>query len=153
MSFGMQTRRWGILRKPLVASLGIKKQTETAMACCRLHNFCIGPDNATEAVERILPLMDRDEFTAQSEGGLSYGVSVGNGERRPDSLLDGSNHFDDVPSSERRSRQPDTVRRRMKARVEQLGYHRPRLAYEITLKSRLNYVDYTYYFNSISNVY
>jgi hypothetical protein len=68
------------------------------------------------AVERILPLMDRDEFTVQSEGGLPHGASVGNEERRPDSLLDGSNHFDDVPSSERRSREPDTLRRRLKAK-------------------------------------
>jgi hypothetical protein len=82
---------------------------------------------------RILPLMDRDEFTVQSEGGLPQGASVGNEERRPDSLLDGSNHFDDVPSSERRSREPDTVRWRLKARVEQLGYHRPWLA-RVTLE-------------------
>jgi hypothetical protein len=60
-----------------------------------------------EALERILPLMDRYEFSVQSKGGLPHGAFVGNGVRQPASLLDGSNHFDDVPSSERRSRQPE----------------------------------------------
>lgn len=33
--------RWGILRRPLPSTMGLKKSTALTMALCRLHNFCI----------------------------------------------------------------------------------------------------------------
>jgi hypothetical protein len=128
MAFGMLTQRWGVLRKPLAASLGIQKQLRIAEACCRLHNFCLKKDEGGN-VEPVVPLTDHDELNIQSEGGLVYGRyddSLGLGDRRPSSLLDGGAHFDDVAIRDRRTRDPHAVTRsRMRAIVETSGKHRP----------------------------
>ena len=40
-AFGMLVHRWGILRRPISAQIGLQKTTALVMALCRLHNYCI----------------------------------------------------------------------------------------------------------------
>lgn len=40
-AFGMLVGRWGIMRKALPATMGLRKTTALVLALCKLHNFCI----------------------------------------------------------------------------------------------------------------
>ena len=120
MAFGMLTRRWGILRKPLSSSLKFKKQLRIAMVCCMLHNFCIGES------EEVPPLSDRDEFQVQSEGHM-YAVGEDGNRNFADHLMGGGEHFDDIDVNETRQRRRDRIRRKLRLRVEELDIHRPKL--------------------------
>ena len=117
MAFGMLTRRWGILRKPLSSSFGIKKQLQITMACCKLHNFCLGKSEEGP----LVPLLDRDEYHVQLHGQVYMG-QVDDVQNLAAHLLDGGNHFDDAPDHERPS---DIIRKRLREQVEGGGFHRP----------------------------
>ena len=83
--------------------------------CIRLHNFCLetlpqgsgaeietdDADDVDDVETNILPLDPRDEVHVQRAGDLLYGAHG-----RPNSLLDGGHHFDDVTDVDLRRRAP-----------------------------------------------
>jgi len=92
----MFVNRWGILRRALPASMGIKKMCRLAMCLARLHNFCIN-----ERVGTALPLpVDSAEITAH--GGIPMERNEHNGfnDSSPEQLLHGGEHFDEVDAAE-----------------------------------------------------
>lgn len=117
MAFGMLTRRWGIMRKPMPSGLGIQKQIAIIKACVRLHNFCMGKED-----EAAPPTLTRDEVSILSTGGgLRYGQNS-----RPESLVDGGEHFDDMDESlrELQNCSNDSARQYLKNKVRALGARR-----------------------------
>ena len=64
-AFGIFTQRWGILRKPINASMGVAKIVALVSALCKLHNYCINENQGLE------PLIPRDEGDIYVESGLS----------------------------------------------------------------------------------
>jgi hypothetical protein len=120
MAFGMLTRRWGILRSPLSARLGMAKQIAIASACVRLHNFCLGPRGSTQT-SAILPSLARDEFAMESEGTTVYSRDSLN---RPVNLLGGGEHLDDIAIGDQIVRR-DEARRRLRRIVDEKGLQRP----------------------------
>ena len=134
MMFGMLTRCWGILRRPMSTKMSMNRQTAIVGTCIQLHNFCLEtlPQGSRAEIEtddaedvddvetNILPLAPRDEVHVQKAGGLLYGAHG-----CPDSLLDGGHHFDDVTDVDLRRRTQDHHRRRLRLLVEESGKHRP----------------------------
>jgi hypothetical protein len=104
-AFGRLVHRWGVLRRPIHMSLGIKKTCALVMALCRLHNFCI--DCGTE--EAIVPApLAEDQAFADCFGGVQLQPTRNNEEFRPIDLL--GHHFHDANRNIRRRRQdPDGV--------------------------------------------
>jgi DDE superfamily endonuclease len=100
-AFGMLVHRWGILRSIMPLGITIKKAIALVSALARLHNFCIDHD------DNIVP-----ETTGQDTAHLMMNVNgyvpLEQNElcdvRTPRQLLDGGNHFDDVPWASRRDR-------------------------------------------------
>jgi hypothetical protein len=132
MSFGMLTSRWGIMRSPLPASLGLKRQVQIFSACVILHNFCMGPpsyddsdslDASEDAVvlNAVPDLLAEDEVNILIAGGISVGE---HGE--PLSLLHGGEHFDDFGINPNTVNvHSDIARQRMRDKVRDSGKHRP----------------------------
>jgi hypothetical protein len=88
-AFGILVHRWGILRKPIPFGITIQKTTALVMCMCKLHNFCIDEND----VQVPLPTA-QDAAQIMAEGG----VPMEGDDNRPDQLLDGGNHFDDISS-------------------------------------------------------
>jgi hypothetical protein len=93
-AFGMLTERWTILRSPMPKNIGISKIISLVRALAKLQNFC----------------MDRHEESAGAPYARDYAALIGNAEGYvplvhtresnlllPTQLLNGGNHFDDVP--------------------------------------------------------
>ena len=47
-AFGMLVNRWGILRRALPATFGIRKTGSLTHCLCRLHNYCINQNASVE---------------------------------------------------------------------------------------------------------
>ena len=92
-AFGMLVHRWGVLRKALPVNISIKKTAQLVRALCRLHNFCI--DN-NESVATSATAVD--SYYGLSEGGFAHNIAS----TRPQQLMDGGHHFDDIPRPDRR---------------------------------------------------
>lgn len=98
-SFGKLVHRWGILRRPMSKSIGIKKTSTLVMALCRLHNFCTDENSPNTE----LPLAVDTEF-AVMHAGVELNVTANNA-LEPTDLLHGGEHSDDVPRNIRRQQQ------------------------------------------------
>jgi len=81
-AFGMLVHCWSILSTPLHTSMGGNYQIALTYALCKLHNFCISSASASN-FERQLGVIH--------EGGVELDDDL-----RPEVLLDGAHHFDDV---------------------------------------------------------
>ena len=117
-AFGMLVHRWGVLRKALPVNISIAKTAQLVRALCMLHNFCI--DN-NEPV--AIGASDSDTFFGLSAGGFSHNVATA----RPAQLMDGGDHFDDVPRADRRvheRRTGDLPREKCVKHLEALGVQR-----------------------------
>jgi DDE superfamily endonuclease len=86
-AFGMLVHRWGIFRRAMPCNITVIKTTALTMCLCRLHNFCIDNRESTASVGRY-----QDIAIIEAEGGLPL---VGEN-MRPNQLLDGGEHFNDV---------------------------------------------------------
>ena len=75
--------------RPVSARMGIWRQVALTMACCRLHNFCLGPDDGAD--EQVPPLPPQEEHTLLTQGGLLHGIHD-----EPERLLGAGDHLDDV---------------------------------------------------------
>jgi len=78
-TFGMLVHRWSILRRPLPARMGVRKQIALTLVLTKLHNFCIGDTGPSRTLE---PLTTSDELFAVNNGGIDVDPNSG-----PDELL------------------------------------------------------------------
>jgi hypothetical protein len=125
-AFGMLTRRWGILRKPLPAVMGIKKQVLLVYSLCKLHNYIIKAQYSARDYNAVLPLVARDELNILNEGGIQNVVRVGDNEEgieTPEELLNGGEHFDDNNGRRPRAKK-DYARQRMRKHIQDTGFTR-----------------------------
>jgi hypothetical protein len=87
-AFGMFVGRWGILRKALPKSMGLRKIAALTVCLCRLHNFCLVANRDTN--RRLLSPLGSDAVEILGHGGIPL---AGNG---PDQLLHGGEHHEDT---------------------------------------------------------
>ena len=124
-AFGMLVNRWAILRRPLPAAFGVKKQIALTMALCKLHNYCIGPDDDTEnnnmSSRTITSSLPEDERRVLDAGGIRV-----HADGRTPELLDGGHHFDDMCFDDCINEQPNTAKPRSALRkvLKSKGLHR-----------------------------
>ena len=136
-AFGQLVHRWGVLRRPLSAKVTMKKVNCLCMALCRLHNYCINsrlkpdqenlnsstPRHATAQGEDLTTLAS-DEVTIAMNAGVDLDQSG-----RPEELLHGGEHFEDVPDSNmrtwRRAISQPLPRDVMWEHVKRTGFKRP----------------------------
>jgi DDE superfamily endonuclease len=97
-AFGRLVHRWGVLRRPISQSIGIKKTGTMVLALCRLHNFCTNMKCRPEA-----PL-DVDLEYATINCGIDLNTTAYN-DFEPTELLHGGEHRDDVPRNVQRQLQ------------------------------------------------
>jgi len=95
-AFGMFVSRWGLLRRALPATMGLKKICRLVMCLARLHNFCIN-----ERVGSELPPLPVDAVETSAHGGIPLERNACN-DSSPEQLLHGGDHFDDVDPAELR---------------------------------------------------
>jgi hypothetical protein len=101
-SFGMCVCRWGILRQPIFASIGLQKTTALVLCLYRLHNYCIDCRLKTAGSQHDIeefpaPPLAMDEAKIASNGGIPMDHTDDN-ESSPEQLLHGGEHFEDVPA-------------------------------------------------------
>jgi hypothetical protein len=113
-AFGMLVARWGLLRRALPASIGLKKTTALVLCLCRLHNYCIdcrlGVARKKQCNSSVAPKernrnssdhddieqpLARDGPEVTGTGGVPLERLTFN-EASPEQLLHGGHHFDDV---------------------------------------------------------
>jgi DDE superfamily endonuclease len=95
-AFGMFVGRWGILRKALPKSMGLRKINALTFCLCRLHNFCI---NNREGRKRLLSPLTADAIDITGHGGVPI-EDCANG---PEQLLHAGHHNDDTTASYRQN--------------------------------------------------
>lgn len=122
-AFGMLVHRWGILRKAIPMNVTVAKTTSLVLALCKLHNFCINESDSSEE------MLSTDEVTIAQSGGFDQSSS----NCRPDELLDGGEHFDDISNTNRRDRRLSQEREElpyvtMLQEITAGGYNRPVIA-------------------------
>ena len=132
-AFGQLVHRWPILRRPLSANFGVKKQIALVHALCSLHNYCKNQrhnndDNMIEWDDIVFPIPDGNggmilpPATTTGTQIVSYDVTW------QDNILDANEHFDDVEDAMTvLNSQPYTcVRTRLCDTVVQHNLRRPR---------------------------
>jgi hypothetical protein len=88
-AFGMFVGRWGILRRALPKTMGLRKITALTFCLCRLHNYCL--TNRSNRNRLAKPLAS-DSLEILCHGGMEVGdMTVG-----PEALLHGGDHHDDT---------------------------------------------------------
>jgi hypothetical protein len=93
-AFGMFVGRWGILRRALPKTMGLRKVIALTFCLCRLHNFCL--THRTNKRQVVKPLAS-DSLEILAHGGISLDEMT-NG---PEPLLHGGDHFDDTSRTTR----------------------------------------------------
>ena len=138
-AFGLLVQRWGILRTPLSATMSVKCWTALIIALCKLHNLFIDlklqrqraniqqePTEEQQNEEDDLGTSQSyDEFMLQSNGAV-----CNDAQGRPNHLLDGGHHFEDVTVDGGEDFSPGNQympRAKLKQQVELSGLHRPNL--------------------------
>lgn len=112
-AFGVLVDQWGILRKPLSATIVLKKVGCLVLALCKLHNFCVDErikiqnhgreDEGANAQDCPEPLA-QDSVNIAIAGGVPLEASRQHPELNdtsPEQLSHGGEHFDDVPRAAR----------------------------------------------------
>lgn len=100
-AFGQLVHRWAILRAPMPMNTSIKKTVALVNALAKLHNFCINVQDEVRtdsSPEDIRNLMDSAEGFITLDEVEVEGIDT----QIPLQLMDGGNHFDDVPVAIRR---------------------------------------------------
>jgi DDE superfamily endonuclease len=87
-AFGMLVGRWGLLRRALPQSLGLKKVVGMTLCLARLHNFCIDRNGK----DRLLQPLAYDNLEILAHGGLPDDENRG----CPSDLLDSGDHHQDT---------------------------------------------------------
>jgi hypothetical protein len=123
-AFGMFVGRWGILRKALPKSMGLRKIAALTVCLCRLHNFCLIANRNSS--RRLLSPLGSDAVEILGHGGVQLD---GNG---PEELLGGGEHHDDTSRLYRQGYRRSGVvadghlpRDRIVALLENSGMQRP----------------------------
>lgn len=95
-AFGILCQRWGILRSAIPRGITIRKTVRLVLALAKLHNFCIG--------QTVQPTLPRDEYNIRTArlGSVPMEPLRGTNELGPRQLLNGGNHFDDMPKRSKR---------------------------------------------------
>ena len=106
-AFGKLVHRWGILRRPISKSIGIKKTCNMVVALSRLHNFCTDRNCPND-----VPLEADTAFAAVNSGIELNETAANNFE--PAGLLHGGEHLEDVGRNILRQHQR-SVRRHLRA--------------------------------------
>jgi hypothetical protein len=120
-AFGSLVNRWRVLRSPLSASISIERTVALVMSLCRLHNWCIDYNSSTVPDQLIIDprsIIDIDPINLT----------------RPEALLNGGAHFDDVVELRRQqlmqnNRNNTTIlpREQIHNSLLENGYERPPL--------------------------
>ena len=121
-AFGILTQRWGVLRKPIQSSIGMRKVTALTSCLCRLHNFCIDEN------QRLEPLMSRDAAIIATGAHVSTTAEEDEMNRAPQDLMGGGEHFDDLGRYTRRTMEQtddETPRHAAMHQIMELDLHRP----------------------------
>ena len=117
-AFGQLVQRWGVLRRAISSKVSMKKVNCLCMALCQLQNYCINsrlkpgeenitsrrtPPRATLHGEDLEPL-GSDEVAIEMNAGVSL-----DRRGRPQELLHGGDHFDDIPDRNMRTWRRATI--------------------------------------------
>jgi DDE superfamily endonuclease len=73
-AFGMFVGRWGILRRALPKTMGLRKATALTFSLCRLHNYCL--TNRSNRSQLAKPLAS-DSLEILAHGGMEVGARYG----------------------------------------------------------------------------
>ena len=92
-AFGVLVHRWGVLRKAMPVNISIEKTCMLVRSLCMIHNFCINEREGTAE-----PPTASDVASTLEDGGFVHNHPTG----RVNQLLDGGDHFKDVPEPQRR---------------------------------------------------
>jgi hypothetical protein len=96
-TFGMLTRRWGILRSAIPLNVSVQKTVALVLALAKLHNYCIDADGNSDLTSTA-----RDEWQNELNGAIPLvattrdAQSVNNDEVIPEQLMHVGHHCDDV---------------------------------------------------------
>ena len=126
----MLVKRWGLLRKPLPATIPLRKIVALVISLCRLHNYCVNRFIAKVGMYEVPPPLAIDSLEIVATGGVTF-QSTSNNQNCPSELLDGGEHHDDTGEAYRRqfSRRnlgnKQLPRALLLAKVEAGGFKRP----------------------------
>ena len=125
-AFGMLVNRWGMLRRALPATMGLRKTNALLMCLCRLHNFCIDKSGGADMIA-----LAADTLAIRSNGGF-FTVATESNPNSPEELLHGGEHNDDTEKAVRLAharrglgRKSKTPRDLLLRIIEDGGYERP----------------------------
>lgn len=131
--------RWGILRRAISASIGLRKTTRMVVCLCRLHNFCVderlGSLGCVVEEEIVPESIAADTIEIAAHGGIrvrATGSGV-DGDYVPEDLMGSGHHNDDTSRAQRRlfarsgrsSNGDKLPRDKLHWIVEKGGFHRP----------------------------
>ena len=102
-TFGMLTKRWGILRSAIPVGVTVAKTVALVLALAMLHNYCIDAHDDDADSRRVtredLTHLPTDEWNIELNGGVPLVATGGmeNGNNViPQQLMHGGHHSDDV---------------------------------------------------------
>ena len=107
----MLVNRWGILRRAIPATVGLVKTMSLVRCLCILHNYCIDErltllqkPSTPEEVNEDMPLStEGDNVELLSLGAIPLETNPnGLNNYSPEQLLNGGEHFDNIPRDLRR---------------------------------------------------
>jgi hypothetical protein len=98
-AFGMLVQRWAILQTALPHGITIQKTIAMVNALAKLHNFCID-ENKINMLESSTD--DNFRIVNNKLGFVALEESANCDVPIPTQMLDGGNHFQDIPRQERR---------------------------------------------------
>ena len=99
-AFGRFVHRWSILRAPMPMNITVPKTTAIDIAMANLHNYCIDEsDVADDAVPRERFNMEMNGIALLASDDANADVAL------PRGLLDGGQHFGDMPENARKQRE------------------------------------------------
>ena len=96
-TFGMLTRRWGILRSAIPLNVSVQKTVALVLALAKLHNYCIDADGNSDLTSTA-----HDEWQNELNGAIPLvatrhdAQSANNDEVIPEQLMHVGHHYDDV---------------------------------------------------------
>ena len=94
--------RWSMLRSIIPIGITIQKTIALVSTLARLHNFCIDYDDDTSVPQTLG--QDAANMLSNANGYVELEEDMEANGPTPRPLLDGGNHFDDVPWDSRRNR-------------------------------------------------